>query len=72
METILLLLFMNILSFGAALMLKMNVNEVYSFIAFNVSIITFVGFINLVSFVRSNMVIVKEENNDSTGTTKDS
>lgn len=72
MGTVLVILLANVMALGAALAFKMNVSEIYSFLAFNFSCLLFVGFINLVGYVKANVEEKKEELNDTTRTSSES
>lgn len=51
----------NIIALFLAILLHYNVTEVYSFLAFNMVLFLFIGFVNLLALIRTNIIEKKDE-----------
>lgn len=60
----------NIVALLLAMGFNYPVNEIYAFLAFNMILFLFIGFVNLVALVKENILQKEDETDDTTGTFK--
>lgn len=61
MNTLLMVLVTNVSALALAMLLKINVSEVYAFLAFNFVCVLFIGFVNLVAMYKLNTLKGKDD-----------